>query len=80
MMFCVNCKEEMKDSKTNMQVPGKESTIEVVNVPSSICPKCDAQVVDGITTALVHKSAKKVKKATLDFDKMSGIGLMAGKI
>lgn len=79
-MYCVNCKKEMKDSTTKMEAPSKESTVEVLNIPSSICPNCEAQVVDSITAALVHKSAKKCKEATLDFDKLSGIGIMAGKL
>lgn len=79
-MYCANCKKEMKDSTTKMEAPGKERTVEVVNVPSSVCPNCEAQVVDGITAGLVYKSVKKCKEATLDFEKLGGIGLMAGKL
>lgn len=79
-MFCVNCKKEMIDSTTKMEVPGKESAVEVVNVPCSVCPGCNARVVDGVTVAVVQKGAKKCKDATLDFDKLGGVGIMAGKI
>ena len=79
-MFCANCKKEMSDSTTKMEVPGKESTVSVVNVPCSVCPDCKAQVVDGVTAAVAHKGAKKCKDATLDFDKIGGIGIVAGKM
>lgn len=79
-MFCVNCKKEMNDSTTKMEVPGKESTVEVVNVPCSVCPDCNAQVVDGVTMAIAKKVAKKSKEATLDFEKTGGLGITAGKL
>jgi YgiT-type zinc finger domain-containing protein len=70
----------MNDSTTKLELPGKEGTVSVENVPCSVCSQCGAQVVDSISFAVAKKGAAKSKMETLDFEKMSGIGIMAGKI
>jgi YgiT-type zinc finger domain-containing protein len=80
VMFCDSCKVEMNDSTTMLELDGKETTVKMVHVPCSVCPKCGARVVDGVTLNLAKKAASKCKEATVDFDKMRGLGLIAGKI
>jgi YgiT-type zinc finger domain-containing protein len=79
-MYCDVCKLEMNDSTTKMELPGKTGTVQVENVPCSVCPQCGARIVDGISFGIANKAAAKCKEDSLDFSKMSGVGLMAGKI
>ena len=70
----------MKDSTTEMEFPGGKNMVKVVNVPCSVCPKCNARVVVSLTVGVVRKAASNCKDDTLDFDKMKGIGIIAGKL
>ncbi len=79
-MFCAVCKVDLNDSTTEMEVSGKDGMVKVVNVPCAVCPSCNACVVDSLSAEVVRKAAKKSKDDTLDFDKMKGVGIMAGKI
>ncbi len=79
-MYCANCKVEMNEAKTKMEVPGKEGTVVVTNVPCSVCPVCNATIIDSLSTSLAQKAGKKVKASTLDFEKMHGISIVAGKL
>ncbi len=79
-MFCASCNVPMNDSTTKLKVPGKENTVEVTNIPCSVCPTCNTKVIDSVTIALVHKTGKKIRDATLDFEKIHGISIIAGKI
>ncbi len=79
-MFCSNCKVEMTESTTVIEAPGKDITVKVLNVPCSVCPQCNACIVDTLPTGLAQKAASKSKDVFLDFDKIRGIGVLAGKI
>lgn len=79
-MFCANCKVDLNDSTTEMEASGKEGMVKVVNVPCSVCPNCNACVVDSVSAKVARKAAGKCKDDTLDFVKIAGIGIMAGKI
>jgi YgiT-type zinc finger domain-containing protein len=79
-MYCDVCKVEMNDSTTVLELKGKENMVNVEKVPCSACPQCGARVVDGITMGIAKKSAGKCKDNSMDFEKMGGIGVMAGKI
>jgi YgiT-type zinc finger domain-containing protein len=79
-MYCDVCKVEMNDSTTKMELPGKAGAVQIENVPCSVCPQCGARIVDGISFGIAKKAAVKCKEDRLDFEKIGGLALMAGKI
>ncbi len=69
-MKCDICKVEMKKSITEMNVLVKGKTIKVVNIPSLLCPECNALVVKDSIGKKVQKYAKGCKLDTLDYAKV----------
>ena len=78
-MICDVCKIEMNDTTTEMEVPGKGKMVKVVNVPASICPKCNKLEVESVVEKVVQKCAIRCKEDKLDYNDVKLLGFGFGK-
>lgn len=78
-MVCDVCIAEMNASTTEMEVSVKEKMINVVNVPSLVCPKCKKLVGESLVEEVIQKCAKHCKEHTFDYNDVKLLGFGFGK-
>jgi len=81
-MVCDVCKVEMNDTTTEMEVSVKGRKVKALNIPATVCPKCNKLVVEELAEKLVQKAAKHCKAETFDYPKevkVLGFGFGFGK-